>query len=449
MTGNIGKLGGCAEGVGKAWHAEAVAYPYDENANIWFASIKSDRWAHCVLNYPNVKREEIGLLAARGRQARRQDPQHQGDLLAGLGLVQPAHQHQQGNQAIKKLELVVCMDSTITPSGMWADVLLPIATHFERHDVALPWYKGHYYIHRPKVIEPLGESKTDFQVFTELAYRLEALDPSSAGFGKRYNPRADAQLLPQPRRGGRGLPLRTGGTTRSCPPGRVTMSWEEFKKHGVYKFKLDKEPHVAFRDQIEKGEPFQTPSGKIEIFSTQLAGITDWKQDPVRLPDPGHPQVDRALRVAQPPEGQEVPLPPDHAAPALSARTRSITTSPGCARPTSRKSPSTPATPGGWASRPATRWRSGTSAARLRGAGLRDRALHAGCGRAHEGAWMDLDENGVDRAGNPDFLTPTNPAPPAPLPTTPRWSTSARPIWHRPAGTSWPPRVRHVFPRDY
>jgi anaerobic dimethyl sulfoxide reductase subunit A len=38
-----------------------VAYPYDENANLWWGSIKSDRWAHCVLNYPNVKREEIGL----------------------------------------------------------------------------------------------------------------------------------------------------------------------------------------------------------------------------------------------------------------------------------------------------------------------------------------------------------------------------------------------------
>jgi anaerobic dimethyl sulfoxide reductase subunit A len=47
--------------VGKAWHSESTAYPYDENANIWFGSIKSDRWAHCVLNYPNVKREEIGL----------------------------------------------------------------------------------------------------------------------------------------------------------------------------------------------------------------------------------------------------------------------------------------------------------------------------------------------------------------------------------------------------
>ena len=61
MTGNIGVLGGCAEGVGKGWDAKAVAYPYDEFSNLWFASIKSDRWAHCVLNYPNVKREEIGL----------------------------------------------------------------------------------------------------------------------------------------------------------------------------------------------------------------------------------------------------------------------------------------------------------------------------------------------------------------------------------------------------
>ena len=29
----------------------------------------------------------------------------------------------------------------------------------------------------------------------------------------------------------------------------------------------------------------------------------------------------------------------------------------------------------------------------------------------HEGAWMDLDENGIDRSGNPDFLTLDNPSP--------------------------------------
>ena len=29
----------------------------------------------------------------------------------------------------------------------------------------------------------------------------------------------------------------------------------------------------------------------------------------------------------------------------------------------------------------------------------------------HEGSWMDIDENGVDRSGNPDFLTADEPSP--------------------------------------
>ena len=46
-------------------------------------------------------------------------------------------------------------------------------------------------------------------------------------------------------------------------------------KRQVYKFELV-QPLVAFREQIEQGKPFQTPSGKIEIFSTTLAKVTDW-----------------------------------------------------------------------------------------------------------------------------------------------------------------------------
>jgi anaerobic dimethyl sulfoxide reductase subunit A len=159
MTGNIGVLGGCAEGVGKAWHAEAVAYPYDEYANIWFASIKSDRWAHMRAELP--QRDPRGNRGCgRATISSTGWSQHQGDLLAGIRLVQPAHQHQQGNPGDpRSWNLVVCMDSTITPSGLYADVLFPVATHFERHDAALPWYKGHYYIHRPKVIEPMGNPR--------------------------------------------------------------------------------------------------------------------------------------------------------------------------------------------------------------------------------------------------------------------------------------------------
>jgi anaerobic dimethyl sulfoxide reductase subunit A len=217
MTGNIGILGGCAEGVGKGWHAESVAYPYDEYANVWWASIKSDRWAHCVLNYPNVKREEIGCWPRATSSTARFPTSRASSGRARTGSTSSPTSTRK-SRPIKKLELVVCMDSTITPSGLWADVLLPIATHFERHDVALPWYKGHYYIHRPKVIEPLGESKTDFQVFTELAYRLEKLDPDLKDFGKRYNPRASATTSTITMRSTRPI-CRTGG--RRC---RITRA---------------------------------------------------------------------------------------------------------------------------------------------------------------------------------------------------------------------------------
>ncbi len=189
------------------------------------------------------------------------------------------------------------MDSTITPTGIWADYLLPIATHFERHDVALPWYKGHYYIHRPKVIQPMGESKSDFQVLTELAYRL--------GFGPGYNPRATRDYFKNDDPVDEAY-LEAWWHNVQQHQG-VTMSWEEFKKRGVYKFKLP-QPHVAFRAQVETGLPFQTPSGKIEILSTVLGQITGLDEDAIRLRDPGDPEVDRAVGIAQQPKTAQFPF---------------------------------------------------------------------------------------------------------------------------------------------
>jgi anaerobic selenocysteine-containing dehydrogenase len=47
----------------------------------------------------------------------------------------------------------------------------------------------------------------------------------------------------------------------------------------------------------------------------------------------------------------------------------------------------------------------------------------------YEGAWMDLDKNGVDRGATPTSSPPINPAQLAHSPTTPFWSASARPTW--------------------
>jgi anaerobic dimethyl sulfoxide reductase subunit A len=407
MTGNIGILGGCAEGVGKGWHAESVAYPYDEYANVWYASIKSDRWAHCVLNYPNLKREEIGCWP-RDDELDGKIPNIKGIFWHGSDWFNQLTNINKEIEAIKKLELVVCSDSTITPSGLWADVLLPIATHFERHDVALPWYKGHYYIHRPKVIEPMGESKTDLQVYTELCYRLEALDPALKGLGKRYNPKAERNYFDNPDAVDEAYLADWWKKVQEHQG--VTMSWEEFKRRGVYKFTFD-QPHVAFRDQIENGEPFETPSGKIEIFSTTLAKVTDWTKTQYGYPIPAIPKwiepfewLGDAAKVKQHPFHLITPHP--------RWRTHSIFHNIPWLRETYQQEVTLNA---------ADARRLGIVTGDIvevwneRGkvvvpAYVTERCM-PGVAVLYEGSWMDLDKQGVDRSGNPDFLTKDEPSP--------------------------------------
>ena len=308
---------------------------------------------------------------------------------------------------IKKLELVVCSDSTITPSGLWADVLLPVATHFERHDVALPWYKGHYYIHRPKVIEPLGESKTDFQIYTELAYRLEALDPALKNFGKRYNPRADRSYFQNPDAVDEAY-LAVWWESVKEHQG-VTMSWEEFKRHGVYKFVFD-EPHVAFREQIEKGTPFETPSGKIEIFSTTLAKVTDWTMTRWGYPIPAIPKWIEPFEWLGHDMAKEYPF--HMVTPHPRHRTHSIFHNIPWLRETCQQEITLNASD---ARRLGIVTGDIVEAWNKRGrivlpAYVTERCL-PGVVVVYEGAWMDLDSHGVDRAGNPDFLTLDEPSP--------------------------------------
>ena len=407
MTGNIGILGGCAEGVGKAWHSESVAYPYDENANLWWASIKSDRWAHCVLNYPNVKREEVGLWP-REDNLDGQIPNIKAIFWQGSDWFNQLTNINKEIKAIDKLELVVCMDSTITPSGIWADYLLPIATHFERHDVALPWYKGHYYIHRPKVIEPLGESKTDFQVFTEMCYRLEQIDPSLKNLGQRYNPRAQRDYFQNPDAVDEAY-LKAWWEGSVQHHQHVTMSWDEFKQHGTYKFKLS-EPHVAFRDQVTKGVPFETASGKIEIFSTYLAGIEDWTKTQFGYEIPYIP------KWIEPFESLNHPITKDYPFHLISPhprwRTHSIFNNIPWLRETYEQEVTINASD---AKKLGILTGDTVEVWNERGkcvvpAYVTERLL-PGVLVLFEGAWMDPDKDGVDRAGNPDFLTLDNPSP--------------------------------------
>jgi anaerobic dimethyl sulfoxide reductase subunit A len=447
MTGNIGVLGGCAEGVGKAWHAEAVAYPYDNYANVWYASIKSDRWAHIVLNYPNVTREEAGLWP-RNDHLDGVVPNIKGIFWQGSNWFNQLTNINKELQAVKKLELGVCMDSTITPTGVYAaDVLLPIATHFERHDAALPWYKGHYYIHRPKVIEPMGESKTDFQVFTELMYRIGHLTGMGDQLGKAYNPKADRSYFINPDMVDESYLVDWWHKVEHHQ--HVNMSWEEFKKRGVYKFTFDK-PHVAFRDQVEKGVPFQTPSGRIEILCSELAHISDWKKTKYGYHIPSIPKwIEPWESLNHPTKTKDYPY--HLISPHPRWRTHSIFNNLSWLRETYEQECTINASD---AEKMGIKTGDVVELWNERGrivvpAYVTERCM-PGVLVVHEGSWIDIDENGVDRGGNPDMLTLDEPSPAGAFAyNTVLCNVKKTDLEHRPGWDQLDTARSHIFRREH
>jgi anaerobic dimethyl sulfoxide reductase subunit A len=360
-----------------------------------------------VLNYPAVRREEIGLWP-RNDALDGTIPNIKAIFWHGSDWFNQLTNINKEIAAIKKLELVVCMDSTITPSGLWADVLFPIATHFERHDVALPWYKGHYYIHRPKVIPPLGEAKTDFQVFTELAYRIEQIDPGVRDFGRRFNPKATRSYFEDNDATDEAY-LRDWWENRVQKRQGVTMSWEDFKRHGVYKFEFER-PLVAFEAQIRDGKPFPTPSGKIEILSGHLAGIKDWTRTQYGEAIPYIPKWIEPFESLNHPKARQFPF--HMVTPHPRWRTHSIFHNIPWLRETYQQELTVNAAD---AARKGLRTGDIVEVWNERGkvvvpVYVTERCM-PGVVVLHEGAWMDLAKDGSDRAGNPDFLTLDQPSP--------------------------------------
>ncbi|MFC1909499.1 molybdopterin-dependent oxidoreductase [Chloroflexota bacterium] len=157
-------------------------------------------------------------------------------------------------QALKKLEFIVVIEQVMTATAKYADILLPSATFLERNDIDIG-VGTPFYGFVNKAIEPLGECKPHLNIARELAAHL-----GITNFG--YETEDDL--------------LRKEVVESEIP------DYEEFKKKGIYKFKIT-EPYVAFKKQIEDpaNNPFSTPSGKIEIYSQMLADLNNPKCPPV------------------------------------------------------------------------------------------------------------------------------------------------------------------------
>jgi anaerobic dimethyl sulfoxide reductase subunit A len=152
-------------------------------------------------------------------------------------------------KALRKLEFVVVAEQAMTSTAMFADILIPISTFMERNDLTLGGATPHYGFVN-KVIEPLHESRSPFQILAGLAERLGV---------DAFSSKTEDEWLKHTIEGSSDIP-----------------DYETFKKEVIHRVKLE-EPIVGFKKQINDPDnnPFPTPSGKIEIYSSKLAEMKD------------------------------------------------------------------------------------------------------------------------------------------------------------------------------
>ncbi|WP_299002883.1 trimethylamine-N-oxide reductase TorA [uncultured Shewanella sp.] len=202
----------------------------------------------------------------------------------------PWNHHQDRNkmkQAFHKLECVVTIDVNWTATCRFSDIVLPACTTFERNDIDIHGsYSNRGLLAMHKMVEPLYESLSDFEIFTRFAALL--------GKEKEYTRNmSEKDWL-----------IKLYNDCKKANKGKFDMpDFDTFWQQGYVYFGEGKPwvRHADFRDDPEI-HPLGTPSGLIEIYSRKIAqfGYDDC---------PGHPiWMEKAERSHGGPGSKEFPI---------------------------------------------------------------------------------------------------------------------------------------------
>lgn len=181
------------------------------------------------------------------------------------------HRHSERNkmkQAFQKLETVVSINYSWTATCRFSDIVLPACTPFERNDIdAYGSYSNRGVIAMQKLVDPLYQSRTDFEIFKELCRRF--------GREQEYCREMDEMQWVQ----------KLYNDCRNENKGKFEMpEFNEFWQKGYVLFPEGKPwvRHADFREDPEL-HALGTPSGFIEIFSNKIAsyGYDDCKGHPM------------------------------------------------------------------------------------------------------------------------------------------------------------------------
>ena len=272
LTGNVGISGGNTGARESAYGVPFVRMP--TLTNPVQASIPMFLWTDAIVRGPEMTATTDGIQGVEKLSA----PIKVIWNYASNCLI---NQHAEINrtheilQDESKCELIITIDNHMTSTAKYSDILLPDCMTSEQMDFCLDAYVANmnYVIFADQVVKPSFECRNIYDMLSDLAEKLGVKEQFTEGRTQeqwlRHVYEQSRQKLPE-------LP-----------------TFEEFRQQGIFKKVDPKGFYIAYKDFRDNPEanPLQTPSGKIEIYSSRLAEIArTWKleKDEVIHPLPIH-----------------------------------------------------------------------------------------------------------------------------------------------------------------
>lgn len=169
-------------------------------------------------------------------------------LVAGGNWLGQGADARKSARALDALDFSFCLEMFPTSTALRCDVILPAASPLEKADIGLPWL-GNWLAYKPRLFEPAGLARSDFDVYAELSARM--------GFGEAFTEGRDEAAWVDYLLAESAIPdiaaFRRDGFWLAPDQERV----------GLADFALDPAAH-----------PLGTPSGKVEISSAAWARKT-------------------------------------------------------------------------------------------------------------------------------------------------------------------------------
>lgn len=186
------------------------------------------------------------------------------------------HHHQDLNrllEAWQRPQTIIVHEQFWTAQAKYSDIVLPATTALERNDIGSA-ASDRFMIAMQQAIDPVGESRDDYTIFSGLAERM--------GVAQAFTEGRDAQAW-----------LRfiyDDSRQRAESFGIALPAFDQFWRDGLLEIDFPEADNVllkAFRDDPD-AHPLPTPSGRIEIFSERIAGFgyADCPGHPVWLDKP-------------------------------------------------------------------------------------------------------------------------------------------------------------------